>query len=263
MNCDEIERHLDEFLDGELESREADRFRMHLEACEECRRKLEFEQILRGLIRGAARRREVPLSVRTRVLNALQEPERASPRFAVGRRGLRFAPSLSMAAAVAVLLLIVGTWWWTGRARGAVIVRAAVAYHHGFVEGSRSVDLESSSPAEIAGWLREKTGLPVGEESLRRMRHKPSGACCCTRFAYPVGFVVYGLETHCVVLAMASDDAARSLPEGRREIVNGREIIVCAVAGTNLVVWFERPLSCCLASNMPADDLIALASSTW
>jgi anti-sigma factor (TIGR02949 family) len=263
MNCDEIARRLDEYLDGELESREAERFRMHLESCEECRRKLEFEQILRGLIRRAVPRREVPLSVRTRVLSAVHEPEGASRRFGVGGRGARFAPPLSMAAAVAVLLLIVGTWWWTGRARGAVIVRAAVTYHQGLVEGSRSVDMESSSPAEIAGWLREKTGLPVREESLRRLKREPCGACCCTRFAHPVGFVVYEHGIHCVVLAVASEDAARSLREGRREIVNGHEIIVCAVAGTNLVVWFDRPLSCCLASSMPADDLIALASSTW
>ena len=42
MNCSEFLAHISEFLDGELSSREADLFRLHLDHCVECRHEVQI-----------------------------------------------------------------------------------------------------------------------------------------------------------------------------------------------------------------------------
>ena len=51
MNCDELNRYLDDWLDGELPSAERARFEAHLDACADCR---ESVRSVRELLAGAA-----------------------------------------------------------------------------------------------------------------------------------------------------------------------------------------------------------------
>ncbi|KPJ52702.1 hypothetical protein AMJ39_07180 [candidate division TA06 bacterium DG_24] len=262
MSCENVAHHLHDLLDGELDPVEMRRIQQHLDGCEECRRKVEFERTLKGLIRETMPVRDVPASVRTRVVASLHVADREFRRAFVPR-GLRMPPAFSFAATAVLILLVLGTWWLSSRARGPGIAQAALAFHTGFVEGSRTVDLDSSNPEEIARWLSERTGLPIHGEALKRVEMEPCGACTCPKSRFPVGLVMYEMGEHCVVLAVAPEYAIRSLPKGRTEIVEGREIILCFFDGTNLVVWLDEAMSCCLASDLPADDLVAMASAIW
>ena len=74
--CEEAFRRLDDFLDRELDAREATLVREHLEVCATCAREFAFEaSVLRG-VRRKLRQIDIPETLHARVLRAL-EAERA------------------------------------------------------------------------------------------------------------------------------------------------------------------------------------------
>jgi anti-sigma factor (TIGR02949 family) len=67
MGCEEALQKLAIFLDGELDARESDQVRRHLETCRSCFSRMEFERRLKERIRDQLRVEAISSELETRV----------------------------------------------------------------------------------------------------------------------------------------------------------------------------------------------------
>jgi anti-sigma factor (TIGR02949 family) len=75
MDCAKIMSLLEQYVDRELSSAEADQVQAHLEACPPCMQMFHFETAVRRLVRRACCE-EAPPSLRARILGGLSGVER-------------------------------------------------------------------------------------------------------------------------------------------------------------------------------------------
>ncbi len=78
ITCMEAAERLLEFLDGELEEVSHEEVEAHLDVCQKCFPRLQFEKAFREVVRGARRGRPAPSHVRDRVLEVLGEEGHSS-----------------------------------------------------------------------------------------------------------------------------------------------------------------------------------------
>jgi anti-sigma factor (TIGR02949 family) len=145
MDCAELARALDAFLDGELAAPERADAARHLASCDRCRRLAEAEGWLREAVRSSLRDAAgvvaAPEDLRARIQTALGRQRRAPVRHFLSARALA---ALGACGLGALLMLL-----WT--ARPDPLVADAVRKH------ARDLPLELSSsdadPAAVARWF--------------------------------------------------------------------------------------------------------------
>ena len=77
ISCEEASARLFEYLDGELEGMPEEEVRLHLEVCEACYPRLQFEKHFLEALRRSKGGARVSESLRERVLQSLAEDEGA------------------------------------------------------------------------------------------------------------------------------------------------------------------------------------------
>ena len=75
ISCEEVSARLFEYLDGELEGMSEEEVRLHLEACEACYPRVQFEKHFLKALRRTKGGGRVSDSLRERVLQSLAEDE--------------------------------------------------------------------------------------------------------------------------------------------------------------------------------------------
>ena len=80
MTCNEVPKVIDAYLDGELSVAATLQAHEHFAICENCRRILESEAALHGLLVQASRAEPVPTELRSNVLGRLPTGGRARSR---------------------------------------------------------------------------------------------------------------------------------------------------------------------------------------
>ena len=75
ISCEEASARLFEYLDGELEGMAEEEVRLHLEACEACYPRVQFEKHFLEALQRSQNGGRVSESLRERVLQALAEDE--------------------------------------------------------------------------------------------------------------------------------------------------------------------------------------------
>src|SRR5579872_1995772 len=102
-DCDQMQRQLNDLLDGELDAARSVAVTEHLGGCVDCRRELAALKATHALLQ------DVPVPdggrARRRALGGLRRAAAASP--APARTGIRWQGSLVSAALVAVLMLAI------------------------------------------------------------------------------------------------------------------------------------------------------------
>lgn len=77
LTCEETFRRLDDYLDRELEPRELELVRRHLETCAYCAEEYAFEAGVIAAVREKLRRVQVPESLMARISRSLASLEAA------------------------------------------------------------------------------------------------------------------------------------------------------------------------------------------
>lgn len=73
VDCAEAERRLLRYLDRELTLREEQEVRMHLDLCENCRTRYQFEERLKRLVRQRGAEPAAPAGLRDRIRQRVRE----------------------------------------------------------------------------------------------------------------------------------------------------------------------------------------------
>jgi anti-sigma factor RsiW len=243
-----ILEHISLYLDDELQDGERLAVETHIKNCPECRAALDAERELISAIRGARPIYPSPASLRTTIVQLLQNSG--------GRpKPLSARPML---AGAALLLLVVALFWLAApksfRAERSPFVTMAVNNHVRYLKGQLPLEVFSDSPEKISAWFAGKLGFNL------RLPDYPQGSADPKPYhvegARLVGFkedyaayIVYRLNGHPISLLITSDSVAR--PSGGEEIPwEGLRFHFQSVAGWKVLTWSDDGLTYALVSNL-------------
>jgi len=148
MNCEESDRFLDAYLDGELEPDKRAELDQHLAGCPECKLKLERSRQLREFFTANAPHYSAPPELKGKVLARL-EATRRSNIVALVRR-----PWLYAAALLIVSLVLAWLKFTPDREEGMATEAAANFKRAALLE--RVCDVVSPDPSIVKPWLAGK-----------------------------------------------------------------------------------------------------------
>jgi len=113
MNCNEVQREIHVYIDGEFEVEEAVKLEAHLEDCETCHQVLIFERNVLEGIRAKLSVNKAPEGLEARILQSIHVEEQSWPERLADWIGLD-QPTLRLqfAGGFGVAFLVVLTWNW-------------------------------------------------------------------------------------------------------------------------------------------------------
>jgi anti-sigma factor (TIGR02949 family) len=148
MNCEEADRFLDAYLDGELDAAQRTELEQRLADCPECRQKLERLRQFRAFFTANAPHYPAPPELRSKVLARL-EVQRKSNIIALVRQPWLYAAAL--------LIVSLGLAWHTffPNQENQIANQAAANYKRAALL-ERVCDVVSPDPAVVKPWFTGK-----------------------------------------------------------------------------------------------------------
>ena len=236
MTCEEMPRMIDAYLDGELSVAATLRAHEHFAVCETCRRILESEAALHGLLVQASRAETVPAELRSNVLCALPagEPARIHP---ARRLAIRFGVVSGFIGLAAL------GWVATEQlARPPMTPLAAelASKHLLYGEGhGGGLELVTSEPTQMGNWFQGRLGFPVRLPAVARRPERLVGGRVSSVADAPAAYALYDRSGQSISLFVT-----RRVPFARRgwteRHVHGAELYVASLRGVALIWWEEK-----------------------
>jgi len=261
MTCAEAEDLITALVDGELAGPEQEALESHLRGCAHCREVLAQEKVVRQKIRGHAAALSAPTSLRQKILaDERHFPERSPSWW----DNLWRRPVLAAGAIAGLILAIALPTFFALKPPNAPLAAAALETYDRFARGELPVE-RTENPKEVVAQLTKAVGgefhpmgydfstvdlKPVaglvreinGRKILIAIYQGPGGTLFCYTF--------FGSE------ADAPADAARFVDAAQK-----MSFYAFSQGKVNAVLHREGQIICILASEMPMDNLLALARS--
>ncbi len=257
MDCRELERSLEPYLDGELEARELAESDAHLVRCARCRALLEERSHTRALVRarlreamgpgGAAGR--APEALRARISEAL-ERERRSP----WRRAFSPVSMAALAACAAGALVVL-----VSHSGPDPLVEEAVRKH------ARDLPLEVSADAvaadAIPAMLASKLDFYPRPPRFQAPGLSLVGARLSSINARPAAYMRYRTPHGGMGLFIIDDPAGEVGNVGRAVKAGPATVRVMNSRGYNVAVWRQREIVYSLVADLDEGDLVKLVET--
>jgi anti-sigma factor (TIGR02949 family) len=265
MTCAEAQELITALIDQELGQAERSSLEEHLSECSGCRLAFEEEAALKQKIREAARRINAPGHLRTRILSdprIFPEKNRSARRW---QDYLRPMPALLRPIlAFALLLAIALPTFYFLKPRGEPIALAALETYDRFLGGELPVR-RTENTDEIVGELTRAVGghfHPMGYD-LTAMNLRPVAGLVREIDRRKVLVAIYqgqGGTLFCYTFLGSEKDAPANAARFF-EAAKKMNFYAFSRGGVNAVLHREGDIICILASEMPMEELLALAKS--
>jgi anti-sigma factor (TIGR02949 family) len=235
MTCEDVPRVIDAYLDGELSVAVTLQAHEHFAACENCRRILESEAALHGLLVQAARAEAVPPRLRNHILGGLGTTEPA-PLRSSRRLAMRFG-IVSGFIGPAVLGWIVTEWIAPHPMTPLAAELASKHLLYGEGHGG-ALELVTSEPAKMGSWFQGQLGFPVRLPSTARRPERLVGGRVSSVADSPAAYALYDRSGQSISLFVT-----RRVPFARRgwteRHLDGAELYFASLRGVSLIWWEE------------------------
>jgi anti-sigma factor RsiW len=254
MECGDVERSSDPYLDGEFDERERAEVDAHLAACERCRARWDEQARARAAIRMRLREAMTPPAVagcapaalRARIEGALSRERRP-----LWRRLLSPIPLGALAACAAGALLVLAT-----HGSDDALVVEAVRSHH------RRLPLEvmaaSVGEGSIPAWFAGKLDFHPSPPRFHGDGVHLLGARLSHLRELPAAYIRYELPHGQAGLFIVDDPRGRFAAGGREVRVGPQLLRVVNARGYNVAVWRENEIVYSLVSDLDEADLFEL-----
>lgn len=259
MDCLDANAQLVGLLRGRLPPDEQEALRSHLSACGQCRREESAERALDDLLDRALPRLELPSGLEARLEHLAQAHPAARSEPAPTVRWARFAAPVLAAVAVAVLLVLAVRPSPREQVARAALVSEAVSDHLRALADERGPVLASSESHQVKPWFEGRLDfapiVPAPDVADLRLRGGSVGYFLDRKAAV----VDYTLRRHAVtLLAFRPDGLPLSEPGGPG---SGGRVGVTSLRGFHVATWRAGDVGYALVSDVPAEEVGALAST--
>ena len=236
MTCNEVPRVIDAYLDGELSVAATLQAHEHFAICENCRRILESEAALHGLLVQAARAETVPAELRSNVLCSLPTGGRA-----------RIHPARRLIVRFGIVSGFVGLavagWLATERLLPQPMTPLAAelaSKHLLYGEGQGgALEFVTSEPTTMGAWFQGRLGFPVRLPTVAKRPERLVGGRISSVADTPAAYALYDRSGQSISLFVT-----RRVPFARRgwteRHVDGAELYFASLRGVALIWWEEK-----------------------
>jgi anti-sigma factor RsiW len=265
LDCAEMQRTLETYLDGELASRELLEAEAHLDACPACRTLADRAGRARAALRAKLRvamgdgspAGSAPGELRDRIRLALVRERRSSWRTWLSPLRLGLVAAGCTALLLAAVLLRPAPP--PARAAADPLVEDAVRKH------SRDLPLEVTAaavgPESVAGWFNGKLDFNAAPPRFRHNEVRLVGARLSHILDRPAAYVRYDLPRGQAGLFILDDPQRRFAATGRVMHVGPGTVRIANARGFNVAVWRRNEIVYSLVSNLDEQDLARLVEA--
>lgn len=263
MRCDDVQRSVHPYLDGELIENDVVAFDAHVDGCAGCRRLVDDEARFKATLRAHLRPvPSAPSELRERIFAGLDQADATGqgPTPPLVRRVMPFVAVFAAAASAVVFLSsIVQT-----HAGRVAIVDDAVRAHE------KHLPVEVGGDAQhVSSWMEGKVSVPVRPPQLSRQRSGASGVENAALVGGRIGHVssrdaaqiTYRLGPSSVTVFMF-DPSNLELKAPKSRVIGGHELFVDSERGYSVVLFVERGVGYAYISDLDEDSLVALAAAS-
>jgi anti-sigma factor (TIGR02949 family) len=259
MDCSEIERSIDPYLDGEFDSRERADLDAHLAACPACRAHVEKQARLRDALRARLREAmsapevsQAPTELRLRISASLARQRRP-----LWRRALAPLPISAMAACAAGILAVM---IWHGSGGGmqppSAVDEVVRRYHL-----KLPLEVQAADEASMLSWFDGKLDFrPVPPRFQAAGVHLLGGRLSNVR-DLSAAYVQYQLPVGQAGIFIVDDPQGRFEAPGREIKIGPHTVHVVKARGYNAVVWRQDEIVYSLVSDLDESALFQLVQT--
>jgi anti-sigma factor RsiW len=263
MNCAQAQELITALVDNELDQGARPGLEAHLDECSGCRLGFEEELALKRKIRQAGERMHAPALLRNKILSdrrIFPEKKRSARQWLENLWPA--SPVYQIAIALSLLILLILPTYYLSNRISQPIALAAFETYNSFARGELPVDRAPNSAEIVARLTRAVDG-----------RFQPMGYDLTAMNLTPVAGVVREIDGRKILIAIyqgeggsllcytflgsegdAPANAARFFDQDKK-----MNFYAFSRAGINAVLHREGDVICILASEMPMDELLALA----
>jgi anti-sigma factor RsiW len=257
MDCAELARILDPYLDGELAALEQGEADEHLARCETCRALADAEGRVRSALRAKLRAAMGPGSPVGRAPEGLERKLHLAlvqQRRPLWRRALAPLPIAALAACAAGVLVVLATHRSTD-----ALVEEAVRKH------TRDLPLEVTAaavgPESVAGWFAGKLDFNAAPPRFRGDDVRLVGARLSHIQDRPAAYVRYALPRGQLGLFILDDPEGRFGDAGRAVRIGPSTVRLINARGFNVAVWRRNEIVYSLVTDLDEADLARLVQT--
>jgi anti-sigma factor (TIGR02949 family) len=255
MDCTDIERLLDAWLDGEMDAKDAADAAAHLEACDPCRAEASRRRAIRDGLRSSLRAAMGPESEATAAPEELREriaEAIARERRPLWRRALAPIPLVAAAAACALAVLLV----MATSGASNLLVEEAVQRH------ARGLPLEITAAGTatdaVPEWFKGKLDFNPRPPRFARPDMRLVGARLSHISDRPAAYMRYELPRGHAGLFIVEDHDGRLFPARVFLSDDRQRVRIVAARGYNIAIWHHNGIAYSLVSDLDAAQLEGL-----
>jgi anti-sigma factor RsiW len=248
---------LQDLLDGRLAPPVRTEVESHLEACAECRGRLDVLRWTRQAASQLASVHELPERLADDIARLMDAEDRKT-------EGTSARPHRARAVwAVAALLALatIGGWLLLRRPAPADIPAQVADDYRRHRAGELRLELATSRPEDAEALFRRRgLGFPARVFDLAMMGYRVAGARVHEVSGRPSALFTYrGQGGELLLCQMYQGDLAQLPPDPERRIHDGIEFLVYHRGGLTLVFWQEGDVVCVLVSDIASEAVVGLA----
>ncbi|MBI3492154.1 MAG: zf-HC2 domain-containing protein [Acidobacteria bacterium] len=251
IDANHPELELQDLVEGLLGPAEHATIQAHVDGCVRCRAELDELRRGRELARLVPRltapgdvRRDVAVCLQ-RASDAEQQNGRGVPR----RRILAYV--LGAAAAVAIAAYV---------SRREDVPASAIRSYEASKAGERAFDIVTSDPAVLERFFSGRVSFNVRVFDLGMMGYRLVGGRVDQIFTHPIALYTYsGPDNRTLTCGMYRGDLSELPEPNERRDHNDITFLVYKRGAVTAVFWREGDVVCVAMSDMPTDEVVALA----
>lgn len=253
MDCKEVEKFLQFYIDRELDDDDRRMLEEHLASCAECRSQADYQRRFREAMRARIPRESAPEEFKERLVEAMTKANQ--PRPLPRRLVWGSVPAL-------LVLVLVTTFTWTVTSGFSNMVDEAVEQH----STAMPVEIRSEDTSAVEDWFKEKVNFNV---ALPRFGQVPRsarqidlvGARLSHLARHQAALVRYRQGVNNFSLFVVADPGG-SLEGNRCQRVKSTEICLTELRGYTVVVWRSRGLAYSLVGDSSPQDMVEVLNAT-
>jgi len=231
MNCQDVEKFIHAYLDGEFAEEERISLSAHLENCPHCSDVATFEQAFRERIRQGGEQSSAPAALKARLVAALDEQDEPSS-FWSSLWVRRAVPATLMAATAVTALMI---WQHSSeQAQVSDLAEASIVHHRRKVP----FDVEGSHAERIRRYFSDKVPFVVHPLRVLGKRARLVGARLSHLRGHDAAYLVYQVDGRRVsVFVVEAGAVPPSTGTGNRFVgAHGYQVVMFRRGGTGYAV---------------------------